>query len=60
MSGIRITLERRSYLAWNGRIVESQTVVKEFDDRMEAATWFVEDSYFGEDYTTKATWEEVA
>lgn len=56
---IRITLERSGYRAWTGALVGPKTIVKTFRDHMDAAQWFISDSYFDETYTKKATWEIV-
>ncbi len=57
---IRITLERKDYSAMNGEVrVYARTIVEEFEDHYEAANWFINDSYFDEPYTAKATWEIV-
>lgn len=57
---IRITLERAERKSgWSGRPVPAKTVVKDFADPAEAAAWFVEDSYFSESYTLRATWERI-
>ena len=56
---IRITLERRHHVVWNGREIPASKIVKEFTDPAIAANWFIEDSYFEEPYTVRATWEQV-
>ncbi|SCL32891.1 hypothetical protein GA0070616_4581 [Micromonospora nigra] len=56
---IRVTLVRRRWVAWNGRTVAPETIVREFDDEARAASWFTEDSYFAEGYTESATWERL-
>ena len=56
---IRITLERDSYVGWNGKQVPPGVIVKTFDDPNEACTWFVDDSYFEQSYTRRAVWEVI-
>lgn len=36
-----------------------QVQVKDFIDAIDAASWFIHDSYFGEPYTRKAIWERL-
>lgn len=55
----RITLEKDSYIGWNGERVPARVQVKEFEDHGEAVSWFVYDSYFSEPYTRRAVWERV-
>ena len=52
----RITLVKDEYVGWNGQKVKARQEVKEFDDIMDAQTWFIHDSYFGQTYTRSASW----
>jgi len=56
---IRITLEKDAWTSWANKRVAAKTVVREFDDPMAAANWFIHDSYFDEGYTRKAVWERL-
>lgn len=57
---IRITLIRTETTTGDGRTNPAKTIVHDFTDVALAQKFFVEDSYFAEGYTTKATWERIA
>lgn len=56
---IKITLHKQAYEGWNGKQMPARVQVVTFDnrDRERAINWLIEDSYFGEEYTTKMVWE---
>lgn len=56
---VRITIVKRPWVGWDGRLVPASTVVREFADSVIAANWLVYDSYFSEDYTESVTWERL-
>lgn len=57
---IRITLEMDEWTTYQtGTVIPAKTIVREFSDEEQALNWFVQDSYFAETYTRKATWERI-